>query len=206
MRQMAVQAGAGIHPFEGRPIEPKRVLYIDLENSRRHVRREFRAMVTTARQLGYPLKPGQVFVLVKPNGIDLMLPETIEWLDQIVEETEPHIIFTGPIYKMASGDPTSEEQARAVAFALDDLREKHNVAVVIEAHTPYSGEIRPYGASLWSRWPEFGLYLGKDGLLKPWRGFRDEGRAWPKALLRGGTWKWSPDYGDRGRPSHLHAA
>jgi len=56
----------------------------------------------------------------------------------------------------------------------------HNLAVVIEGHTPYSAggsakrPERLYGASLWSRFAEFGLHLGRDGALHHWRGPREE--------------------------------
>jgi hypothetical protein len=68
--------------------------------------------------------------------------------------------------------------------------------VILEGHSPYAAgggrrPERPYGASLWSRWPEFGLYLSPEGHLRHWRGARDE-RDWPAALERGGTWPWTP--------------
>jgi hypothetical protein len=50
--------------------------------------------------------------------------------------------------------------------------------------------MRPYGASLWSRWPEFGIYLSPKGTLTHWRGQRDE-RAWPEALERSDPWPWA---------------
>lgn len=51
---------------------------------------------------------------------------------------------------------------------------------------------RPYGASLWMRWPEFGIYLDANGPMRHWRGQRDE-REWPSALKRGGAWMWTVD-------------
>ena len=36
--------------------------------------------------------------------------------------------------------------------------------------------MRPYGASIWMRWPEFGLHITDTGQLKHWRGDRDEAR------------------------------
>jgi hypothetical protein len=60
--------------------------------------------------------------------------------------------------------------------------------------------LRPFGSSLWKRWPEFGycLKLTRDSdfharmcHLIPWRGPRDE-RDWPAGLAAGGSWPWSP--------------
>jgi hypothetical protein len=106
-------------------------------------------------------------------------------------------VLLGPTYKLASGDPTREEVAKAVADALDALRAEHQCALVIEAHTPYTNnsgrrEIRPYGASLWSRWPEFGIFLDRNGRLEHWRGPRDE-REWPSRLRRAEPWPWALD-------------
>jgi hypothetical protein len=70
--------------------------------------------------------------------------------------------------------------------------------LIIEAHSPYAESartkrvIRPYGASLWSRWPEFGIYLGETGEIKHWRGQREE-RAWPHKLRWDQPWPWGVD-------------
>ncbi len=69
------------------------------------------------------------------------------------------------------------------------------MTVMIEAHSPHASNggkrpIRPYGASLWLRWPEFGIYLSPEGQLQHWRGQRDE-RDWPAALKRGGLLPWT---------------
>lgn len=103
---------------------------------------------------------------------------------------ERRLLVIGPLYKMASGSPIDEEPARQTSRVLDELRERQGITLVIEAHCPYPSRpggarpIRPYGASLWSRWPEFGLHLTATGELAHWRGQRDE-RAWPPALRRG---------------------
>jgi hypothetical protein len=65
----------------------------------------------------------------------------------------------------------------------------------MEAHSPLGVNggkrpERPYGASLWLRWPEFGLYLSPEGYLRHWRGDRDE-RQWPAAMKRGGEWPFT---------------
>ena len=72
----------------------------------------------------------------------------------------------------------------------------YDLATLIEAHQPHGTNgghrpDRPYGASLWLRWPEFGLALTSGGFIHHWRGPRDE-RKWPGALRRGGHWPWLP--------------
>jgi hypothetical protein len=194
LRQFGVHAAAGIHPFTFEPITPKRVLDIDLENSRRQSRRHLRALRLSA---GDQLIPGFHITVNWPAGIDLRTNQGFAELERVIEAAGVDILICGPIYKLAHGDPTSEEQAKPVAEAFDALRVRYDFALLLEAHTPHAqGQSnkrpeRPYGASLWLRWPEFGLHLAESGLLTHWRGDRDE-RDWPEALRRGGEWPWTP--------------
>jgi DnaB-like helicase N terminal domain/AAA domain len=193
LRQLCVQTASGIHPFTLEKIDPLRVLLVDLESSRAHVRRELRRLRLAAGD-GY--QPGGLRVIVRPQGLDLFAqPEDAAWLDREVAAARADLLAIGPAYKMASGDPTKEEIARAVQRPLDDLRAAYRVAVLLELHTGHgvSGgrrPERPIGASAWLRWPEFGLHLHADGSLGRWRGDRDV-RDWPAALRRGGAWPWT---------------
>lgn len=191
LRQVAVQAAAGIHPFTQDDIEPARVLYIDLENSRRHAIRQFHPLVTNAGKLA----PRHLIPVIRPEGLDLLTTTDRTWLDQRLDANAADLLIIGPLYKLALGDPTSEEAARHVAFVLDALRATYDIALLVEAHQPHKSNghrpDRPYGASLWMRWPEFGLALTTGGFLNHWRGPRDE-RAWPVVLRRGGVWPWTP--------------
>lgn len=191
LRQLSVQLASGIHPFGGKPFEPIRVLLLDLENSPRQVHRKLRPIRLVA---GGQYSRGAMNVYVRPEGIDLLDDIDVRWIRALVEDTAPNVLITGPAYKMAGGDPTEERTAKAVAMHLDYLRATYQCAIVLEAHTPYATgggkrPTRPYGASLWSRWPEFGVFLSPDGQLEHWRGPRDE-REWPEALQRGGIWPW----------------
>lgn len=193
LRQVAIQIACGIHPFTLTDIPPARVTLVDLENSERHLRRQLRTLKAGAAG-AYPA--GGLRIEHRAEGIDLTEAAGRAWLSQHVAADRPDVLVIGPLYKMALGDPTSEEVARAVAFTLDHLRAAHRFALIVEAHVPYAASSRasrperPYGASLWSRWPEFGVYLGKDGELRHWRGPRDE-REWPVRLKRGGAWPWT---------------
>lgn len=193
LRQIAVQGASGVHPFTGLDMDPINVLYIDLENGRRHTRRELRKLRTVAGS-AYPNR--HLNIVIRPHGVELNMVDDQIWLEERIRANQPDLVVMGPIYKMLSGDPTSEEPARAGAACIDRLRTLYDVAFLIEAHSPHATQggarpTRPYGASLWLRWPEFGLHLTEKGALKHWRGDRDE-RAWPKALERDGHWPWSP--------------
>jgi hypothetical protein len=192
LRQIALQAATGIHPFTGDPMPAARVLLIDLENSRRQVRRKLRAMRLVA---GDELIPANLRIIVKADGIDLLDDREVNWLELRIVANEPEIVIIGPLYKLHGGDPTEEKPAKAVSDVLDRFRVHYGFALLMETHCPHAvnGKTieRPYGASLWKRWPEFGLYLSPEGQLRHWRGERDE-RNWPAVLTRGGDWPWTP--------------
>jgi len=188
LRQMAVTSAAGIHPFTFENVDPLRVLYVDVENSNRFSRRQFSPLVTQAKQHGRPIQPGQLIPLLR-DGIDLYSTKPDqEWLTDRVAINEPDLLIIGPLYKLADGDPNEEAPAKAVTKYLDTLRATYGVAIILEAHSPHGDKTgRPYGASLWKRWPEFGLEISASGRFRHWRGPRDE-RAYPAALTRGGEW------------------
>jgi len=193
LRQVGVMCAAGIHPFRGVPMEPLRVLLIDLENSARQTRRKIRPL---RLQVGRQLEPDRLHIEVRIQGLDLTDAADIAWLSRAVARHKPDLLITGPVYKMANGDPNEEKSAKPVAMALDRIRAEHDVAVLLEAHSAKApaGQKRrprePYGWSGWMRWPEFGLHLDDDGTISHWRGQRDE-RDWPELLLRGGHWPWT---------------
>lgn len=198
LRQIGVQAASGIHPFSEARYEPLRVLDIDLENSDRQLRRELRPLRLAA---GHAYAGGFV-VKVRTDGLNLLDRADVDWFLSLLAEHDPHLLITGPAYKMAAGSPLDEEPARIVAGYLDRARIEHGCAIALEAHTPHPANgkkrpERPYGASLWLRWPEFGLFLSPEGHLRHWRGPRDVTREWPAVIKRGGAWPWSPVTRDR---------
>lgn len=191
IRQVAVQAAAGVHPFTLAPIEPLTVLLLDLENSRRHVTRALRPLrVAAGRQADLNLH-----VSVHPEGLGINDPGDARRLEELIARVQPDLVCGGPVYKLVDGDPIEEGPAKQAALTLDRLRTTHGFALLLETHQPHESggskrPERPYGASLWKRWPEFGLHLATAGALRHWRGARDE-RAWPSHLQRGGAWPWT---------------
>ncbi len=191
LRQFGVQAACGIHPFGGDDFPPLRVFLYDLENGRRQIHRKISPLHAAAKS---HYKGGMV-IAVRAEGLDLAQGDGA-LLEAEVAAAQPDILITGPAYKMVGGDPTEEGPARLVAAWLDKIRIRYGCAIILEAHSPHASNggkrpLRPYGASLWLRWPEFGVHLGDDGALTHWRGPRDE-RDWPVALKRGGEWPWTP--------------
>lgn len=195
MRQLSIQLGSGIHPFTDDHIDPVTVLLVDCENSRRQSRRRILPLRHTAQQQDR-YTPGNVHIINIGGAIDVCHPAVEADLTQRITNLQVDVLVIGPLYKMATGDPVKEEPSRALADALDRLRAIRGTALLIEAHTPYAEnggktrQKRPYGASLWSRWPEFGIHLDPQGKLDHWRGPRDE-REWPQALIRATPWPWA---------------
>lgn len=190
LRQIAVQCAAGIHPFTGDDIQPLTVLLLDLENSKRHIRRQLRPL----RLASHERADERLYVTCHPQGLDLTDKNDARQLAHLINRLTPDLVVGGPVYKLVGGDPTEEQPAKAAAMLLDRLRVTHGFALILETHQPHETNgkrpERPYGASLWKRWPEFGLHLSEQGHLRHWRGDRDE-RAWPPALQRGGVWPWT---------------
>jgi hypothetical protein len=190
-----MQAASGIHPFELHAVDPVKVLVVDLENSERQNKREYRRLRAAAKDM----RPTNLVLHSKLDGLDLTQPADEQWLDRMLTHHQPDLLITGPIYKLAGGNPNDEKDAKPAAMALDRLRANHGVTLLLEAHSkkgessnPKHRPKEPFGWSGWMRWPEFGLHIDIDGNLTHWRGQRDAGRQFPHALQRGGKWPWSP--------------
>lgn len=223
-RQIAIQVAAGIRPFTHSAIvDPARVLLIDLENSAAQVRRKLRPL----RVMTPNIDPTFLTVKVRPRGIDLLSRGDQKWLTEHVSANKPDLLIIGPVYRIHDGDPTEEKPARAVSRFLDDLRDRFGFALLMEAHSPHGTTsrgkevrtLRPFGASLWVRWPELGIGMLADEdrpsefRLQHWRGARDE-RSWPTRITRGspGEWPWivpvgniAPPPGDEDEPPPIYA-
>jgi replicative DNA helicase len=203
-RQIGVATAAGVHPFTGDRVEPRRVLLVDLENGTRHLRRALRALWDHTILIGRPISRGMLTVESRPSGVDLTQPEDRAWLRRLCEHVHPELLVIGPLYRMHAADMNAEEPARLLTRTIDEIRAAVGCAVVLETHAPHgqSGmvrNLRPVGSSLFRRWPEFGYGLRQsddDGhvmSLVAWRGARDE-RDFPDRLARGGPqeWPWAP--------------
>ena len=204
-RQLAVCAAAGVHPFTGRKLRSGqvRVLVVDAENPLRKSRRHYRLLAEVAQYKGFPVPPGGLRLIHRPEGLSLTDPAEAEWLIERVTAHKPDLLVIGPLYKLHAVDANEETAARAIVRALDAARLKADCALMIEAHSPHGDSLRPIGSSLFMRWPEFGYGMkpadvkARDARktvdVHPWRGPRDE-RDWPRRLRWGGNirleWPW----------------
>jgi hypothetical protein len=206
LRQIAMRAAAGLHPFKRARIRPVRVLIVDAENTDRQARPWIRRMAQAAAREDAPVTSENIAFEFHPEGLDLTAPADRSMLARRVEQARPDLILIGPLYKLTLSGKSDEEAAKPLMSALEMLRTASNgAAMLIEAHSPHAApgvkrrDLRPIGSSLWLRWPEFGFGLSPASGLGaeeqrlmdwvPWRGQRSE-RSWPEQFCEGVTWPW----------------
>lgn len=196
-RQVAICCAAGIHPFTYQRMPQIRTLTVDLENPERIIRRTSGKIMGAAISRGFT-KGVDAHLLIKPDGLDLCSAKDRALLESHIDRVRPQLVCLGPLYKsfIDSGTRTSEALAIEVARYLDQIRDIYGCALWLEHHAPLGSmgarDLRPFGSSVWSRWPEFGLALQPDPTategfvyeVRHFRGARDV-REWPTKMKRG---------------------
>lgn len=206
LAQLAVMAAAGVHPWTLDRVTPCNVLLVDLENPRRLLVRRLNWILGRVDRSRFD--PQRLRPHSRTDGINLTDRADRHWLIDRCQANNADLLVIGPTYRMSSGvaergDVGGEEQARKVTKALDEIRHRCDVALVMETHAPHGHnggrDLRPFGSSVWLRWPEFGVGLRRDPdnpkrfTVDHWRGPRDV-RLWPSAVLRdSGPWPWTPE-------------
>lgn len=199
-RQFAVLAAQGIHPLGFADIPPVRTLLVDLENPPDAITAgciELRAQVS--RRQSYD--PGRAWLWHRPQGIDLRTRHGRSELGAVCAATKPDLLVLGPLYKAYQrGKDSDEEAAGEVQHVLDDLRTRHSFSLLLEHHAPQDSggfrNMRPYGSSLWLRWPEIGIAMkevpNQPGVMEldRWRGDRLR-NAWPDQIAHNEVWPWA---------------
>lgn len=205
-RQLATAGAAGLHPFDGTAFKPVNVLVVDCENPLRMSISAWRNMERVARGKGRPVPEHGLHIIRRPEGIDLVKGDDAEWLAERVRAHAPDLVIIGPLYKMHAMDANEELAARAITNVLDHIRVNAECGLIVEAHSPHGGELRPIGSSLFKRWPEFGYGMRPEkddsgqlsrrtGRICSWRGPRDERDGWPGLIKwgeKGRDWPWIP--------------
>lgn len=198
LRQWATTIAAGLHPFDGTHMEPKRVLYIDAENHPDQVVESWAALVGLCAAHSHPIEPGMLTVLEEwDSERDFTRMEDRLWLLERVHGYRPDVIMVGPLTNVVEGDMGKYETVHALRRAINSTRNVCNSAIVMEHHAPLRGagekvrEVRPYGNGLFYKWPDFGFAMVPNPDEKgqyEWRRFRGDrvrGRNWPDAVRWG---------------------
>lgn len=197
-RQVAILAGAGVHPFTLGRMKPVKTLFVDLENPERIIRRTSRKILSAVRTAYERDADPEAHLWVKPDGINILRDSDRALLEEQIEEIKPDLLVLGPLYKafVDPGNRTAEATAIEVAMILDEIRTTYGCALWLEHHAPLGNglsgrDLRPMGSAVWMRWPEFGYALSPDPTavgdpiyeVKQWRGPRDL-REWPTKMRR----------------------
>lgn len=206
LRQFALAAAQGVHPLNFQPITPVRALIVDLENPDDSIVEVCNPIrLQAGRVVGDKYDPDRAWLWHRPGGINLRNRRDRAELEAVIARTKPDLVVLGPVYKAyaTEGQEQDERAVREVMAVFDDLRTRYRFALMLEHHAPQgSGTqrvIRPYGSSLWLRWPELGLSLqpkGTDGIemtVGRFRGDRLE-NGWPSTIKRtadgAARWPW----------------
>lgn len=201
IRQIAICAAAGIHPTTLDHIRPVKGLVVDVENSEKQWKRQTTNMALRAGQYG-TASPRDNLHIHCHGRMDIRKDKDLGLVHRLVDEHNPEILFIGPIYKLTPTAIKNDEEAAPVIAALDSLRDR-GLALIIEAHAPkmQNGmrDLAPRGSAALMGWPEFGFGLAPsesnpdEADVVRWRGDREQGRDWPRTMMRGGPFPWSAD-------------
>jgi len=200
--QMTLGAAMGVNTMSPglETHEPLRVLMLDVENDRLQIKANMKKIVPILNEMSGGVKPLIEWVDVR----DIDLSESVERqrVIRLAKERQPQLMYLGSLYKLAPEGDRVDTAFGHVSRTVDRIRSETSTSILIEAHTGHgmqndrNGAMRPYGSSMWLRWPEFGMAMiprrDHRGVteIKHWRGARSDDRIWPAGLRRGSTLPW----------------
>lgn len=198
MRQMAVQSAAGIIPLLGGTMEPLRVVYIDAEVPERQQQTDWGRLAGLAARHTGEMVTDERLVLFSEwrNEPDLTTPDGAAWLHERISALRPQVVFLGPVQNLVGRDTKDDEVVRKFKGAINRARSICGSAFVIEHHAPHRApgdkerQMRPYGSSLFMKWPDHGYGLKpteEESVydLYPFRRARVRSRSWPERVRWG---------------------
>lgn len=206
LRQIAICAAAGIHPFApSLAFTPARVLVIDAENSEKQWSRGAQYVTRLAGHIG-TADPAKTVMVSAGVRVDLTATPDVNQVHRLLDEFKPDLLYIGPLYKLVPRAVMTDDDAAPLIQTLDGFRER-GITLLMEAHAGHARsargdrDLRPRGSSALLGWPEFGFglrrFVDEDengrpvegpesdlAWLEAWRGQREH-RHWPKQLRRG---------------------
>ncbi len=200
LRQFAIHAAAGLHPFQNvGHIPAVRTLIIDCENTWAQVRRKVRGSVDYVMRYGE--NPADRIMVDCTNRMDITRDRDLARIHQLLDVWQPELVVIGPLYRLVPRALQTDDDTAPVLAALDTIRDR-GAALLMEAHAGHAlgkggvRDLRPRGSSSLLGWPEFGYgmrNIGSEGYadLVPWRGNREE-RMWPQRMVRADGFRWMP--------------
>jgi replicative DNA helicase len=198
MRQMAVQCASGLVPFTAGRMEPLKCMYVDAENPESQQMLDWRKLAGLAsRHIRQAVPNDNLHIFSEwREEPDLLTADGQMWLFERISAHRPQVCFIGPVQNVVGRDVKDDEVVRKFKRAINQARAICGTAFVIEHHPPHRAPqdkervMRPYGSSLFMKWPDFGYGLkpteeGSVYELFPFRRPRVRSRAWPDRLRWG---------------------
>lgn len=140
VQEMCVALATGT-PFLGlyTVSEPRTVVYIQEESSRRAVRKRFRWMLKGRGMDVSHLERRLKIVTNRGLQID-QHREVRKLVSRVIERHQPALIVLDPLVEMHGGDENKTEQMRPVMRTLKALRDRYGVSIVVVHHNNKSPE------------------------------------------------------------------
>jgi len=203
--QMCLGAAMGVNTLSAGfdRHEPLRVLMLDVENDRLQVRNNMRKVYPVLKEMN-EVQPSIEWVDIQ--HIDLADPVEQQKVIKLAKERQPQLMYMGSLYRLAPEGEKVDAAFTNISRTVDRIRAETGASVLLEAHAGHGlsndrNGMRPYGSSMWMRWPEFGFGMVRHNQsgniqLKNWRGHRSDDRQWPAGLRRGSVLPWQPIMAD----------
>lgn len=207
LRQAAMMTAAGVNFVTGRPMEPKRCLFVDAENTEQQWVENNGPLHRILKDEG--LSTAQRMAIRWPGRLNLFDPRDLAIVTEAVHEEQPDLMVIGPLYRLSPKGINTDDDAAPLIAILDSFRDR-GIALMLETHMGHGKtaggdrDVRPRGSSALLGWPEMGYGLaptplstewaGDDKTISewiPWRGDRTP-RPWPRYWTRDGKWPFTP--------------
>lgn len=205
--QMLTGAAFGVDTFTMERYQPKRVLFLDVENNEFQARANLDKIVPTLHEIAPDVDPD--WRSMKRRVVDLMASKDRTEIIRRVIHYSPDILYMGTAYKLADVSDETHRSVRAIQSVVDRIRQEVNCTVIVEHHAGHGhmndrNNMRPEGSSYWLRWPDFGYGMqplpttnGQRLMrLGAWRGDRATDRQFPVAVKQSTVMPWAPVYED----------
>lgn len=204
--QMLTGAAFGVDTFTLERHEPKRVLFLDVENNEIQARQNLDKIVPTLMEMAPDVTPE--WRSMKRRVVNLIDSRDKSDVLRRVTHYNPDILYMGTAYKLTDVTDETHRAVRAIQSTVDRIRQEIGCTVIVEHHAGHGfqndrNQMRPEGSSYWLRWPDFGYGMvplqnenGRLMRLRAWRGDRVTGRDFPAAVRQGSVFPWQAIQGD----------
>lgn len=207
LRQLSVCCENGVHPWTGQPTETaRRSLIVELEAGEWDIASSMRGLLFAmqrSRQVRSVFDLNRPALLHRPGGIDIRTPAGYAVLEAAIRRAQPELVVMGPVKYLSMSKPGENYEVAALHLMslLNNLMDRYDFALAMEAHFSRGDHGAPGGSERWVDWPDVGfgihpddddvttrLVAGGDGAVmtvKQFRVPRDSGIWLPKVLTRG---------------------